>query len=308
MIYTLTGNLLWERTFTFASWTPGKTQRAQAESAQVGGKGINVAKMLRRLGNPTTALCFAGGPPGAECRAWLEAREIPHRSFLTESPTRSGLVVHAADQPETTFLGPDAPPDTAALRECAEFLQGCPDGSLLAFCGSFPGWETRSADPLRAALDSWIRRCRLFVDTYGPPLRWFVERPTELIKINRDEFDTLFAGDSPGADASMQSKIEAARKRFPARNWIVTDGPGSVWVAPADTVPTILQPPEVQEVSPTGSGDVMFAGVLHGLTVQGLSLPAAAAFALPYAAANAADTRVAEFDLNNLPGSRSLDL
>jgi hypothetical protein len=29
-IHTLTANLLWETTFTFASWEPGRTQRAQA--------------------------------------------------------------------------------------------------------------------------------------------------------------------------------------------------------------------------------------------------------------------------------------
>ena len=49
-ILTLTGNLLAERTLDFETWAPGRTQRARAESFQVGGKGINVARMLRRLG------------------------------------------------------------------------------------------------------------------------------------------------------------------------------------------------------------------------------------------------------------------
>ena len=49
-VFTLTGNLLAERTFQFASWEPGRTQRATGESFQVGGKGINVSKMLNRLG------------------------------------------------------------------------------------------------------------------------------------------------------------------------------------------------------------------------------------------------------------------
>jgi len=59
-IFTLTGNLLAERTLEFSTWAPGRTQRAQRESFQVGGKGINVAKMLSRLGTPATALCFTG--------------------------------------------------------------------------------------------------------------------------------------------------------------------------------------------------------------------------------------------------------
>ena len=68
-IFTLTGNLLAERTLNFASWRAGKTQRATAESFQVGGKGINVSKMLNRLQAPNTALCFAGGAPGESALA-----------------------------------------------------------------------------------------------------------------------------------------------------------------------------------------------------------------------------------------------
>lgn len=68
-IFTLTGNLLAERTLEFDRWTAGKTQRAGRETFQVGGKGINVSKMLTRLRVPNTALCFTGGAPGAECAA-----------------------------------------------------------------------------------------------------------------------------------------------------------------------------------------------------------------------------------------------
>ena len=71
--YTLTGNLLAERTLTFTDWEPGRTQRAREESFQVGGKGINVSRMLQRLGERSTALCFAGGAAGAECTERLRA-------------------------------------------------------------------------------------------------------------------------------------------------------------------------------------------------------------------------------------------
>src|SRR4051812_30706238 len=92
-ILTLTGNLLAERTLEFDAWSPGKTQRAQHESFQVGGKGVNVSKMLTRLGAPNTALCFVGGASGAECEAWLRDRRLAYRAFPTTTPTRTGTVV-----------------------------------------------------------------------------------------------------------------------------------------------------------------------------------------------------------------------
>jgi fructose-1-phosphate kinase PfkB-like protein len=53
----------------------------------------------------------------------------------------------------------------------------------------------------------------------------------------------------------------------------------------------------VQEISPTGCGDVMLAALIEALWIRGLSLEAAVAAALPLAAANAAHPGVAEFDL-----------
>jgi fructose-1-phosphate kinase PfkB-like protein len=292
---TFTGNLLAERTLQFAAWTPGRTQRAAAESFQVGGKGINVSRMLTRLRTPNTALCFVGGAPGAECEAWLRQRGLAFRAFATARPTRSGTVVRDASgtHRETTFLGPDAPPDAAAIQACADFLATQPDRRVLAVCGSIPGWTEPAFDPLRTEFRRWLARGTLAVDTYGPPLRWFAELPGPLLfKINRDELRTL-AGDEP----SVGPTLAALLRRNPSARWIVSDGPNAVWFAARDHAPAFLIPPRVPEVSATGSGDVLFAGVLHALQVRGLTLPDAVAFAVPLAAANAAHPGVAEFEL-----------
>ena len=284
-VFTLTGNLLAERTLTFEAWSPGRTQRARAESFQVGGKGINVSKMLTRLRAPNTALCFAGGPTGAECTAWLAARGTAHRAFATTTPTRTGTVIRgpSAATGETTFLGLDAAPDDGALRTCADFLDAQPAGQVLALCGSFPGWTAAGFEPLRAALVRWLARGILAADTYGPPLAWAAAQPLALIKINADEL-RAFAPDL----AHLPPTATTGR-------WIVTDGPRPVTVRDVDGTLDALSPPLVREVSATGSGDVLFACVLHALFTRHLPLRAAISSALPYAAANAAHLGVAEF-------------
>ena len=284
-VFTLTCNLLAERTLEFASWQPGRTQRAVGESFQVGGKGINVTKMLRRLQHPSTALCFPGGAPGAECEAWLRAQHLAYRAFATSVATRSGTVVRARDgaHAETTFLGPDAPPDAHALRACAEFLEAQPDGGVLTLSGSAPGWSETGYAPLRAALERWLARGTLVVDSYGPPLDWAAARPVALIKINADELQTL-----GGRDAAVRRFGTVAR-------WIVSDGARTVWVRDEHGEEHTLTPPLVREVSPTGSGDVLLACVVHAWCGRGRPLLDAVKFALPYAAANAAHPGIAEF-------------
>jgi fructose-1-phosphate kinase PfkB-like protein len=304
-IFTLTGNLLWEKTLGFSDWAPGQTQRAVAESFQVGGKGINVARILLRLRAPATALCFPGGATGEECVAWLRAKKIPFRAFRTVASTRTGLVVRGGWRRETTFFSPDQPPGTAPLRDCARFLDARPRRVALAVCGSFPGWDAAATAPLHAAINRWLRRGSfLAVDTYGPPLAWLVTRPLDLVKINRHEFDTLL----PSADsrASMAARLRRACECWPVRRWIITDGPQPVWFVERNAgVPARLAPPRVREVSATGSGDVLLACVLHALLQRGATLAEAVAFALPCAAANASSPGVTEFIENKFPKLRS---
>jgi fructose-1-phosphate kinase PfkB-like protein len=286
-LLTLTGNALWERTLVFQEWAPGLTQRAVSESFQVGGKGINVSRMLGRLGLASRALLFTGGATGAECESWLRERGLDFRAFPAVQPTRIGIVARGGGQPETTFLGPDAPPGPAGIRACAEFLDAQPDGGLLAVCGSLPGWEGPDFDPLRATLDRWIGRGAVAVDTYGPPLAWFAGRPVSLVKVNRMEFDGLFPpGDRAGPVAG---RLRLLRKSRPASSWVVTDGPAPVWWIDGTGEPASLSPPGVREVSATGSGDVLLACILYAQRELRLSLRDSVAFALPYAAAKAAE-------------------
>ncbi len=294
-IFTFTGNLLAERTQHFATWAPGRTQRATGESFQVGGKGINVAKMLARFGTPATALTFAGGSTGADCRAWLARQRFASELFPTVAATRSGLVVRTDGQPETTFLGPDAAPDAAAWQAAAAFIDAQPTraGTTLAICGSSPGWASADATPWRDAIGRWLqRRHLLVVDSYGPPLADLVARAVTLIKINADELRVLLGDD---ATADTAANLALAQARWPHPVWAISDGPGPVWLAEPGQPLVRLTPPPVLEVSATGSGDVLLASLLHARLVRGMSWRESLAFALPYASANAAHPGIAEF-------------
>lgn len=296
--FTFTGNLLWERTLEFSAWTPGRTQRAERESFQVGGKGINVTRMLARLGTAAPALCFPGGATGSDCTRWLEQHALPHVAFATTAPTRIGIVVRGGAHAETTFLGLDAAPDADALLACAAFLDAQPDHAVLVVAGSLPGWSTPAFDPLRAAFQRWCTRGVLYVDTYGPPLPWFAQLPVALVKINRTEFDSLIP--PPPGETSPAARLALAQARYAAQAWIVTSGGESIWLRSADVSAREFSPSRVQEVSATGSGDVLLACLVHARHVLALDLPHALAWALPFAAANAAHAGIAEFDLTNV--------
>jgi sugar/nucleoside kinase (ribokinase family) len=79
------------------------------------------------------------------------------------------------------------------------------------------------------------------------------------------------------------------------RRTIITDGPRAVQIRDEDREIASFAPPPIREVSPTGSGDVLLACVIEAVFVRKLPLREAVAFAIPYAAANAAHPGIAEF-------------
>lgn len=297
-ILTFTGNPLAETTSEYATWAAGRTQRASSSTFQMGGKGINVSKMLLRLGARTTALSFLGGHSGTHCAEWLSAQEIPHKVASTRQATRSGLVVRSPGTRETTFLGADVIPEAEAWTEMTQLLgsmmsEQTSAKQALAFCGSCPGWASEAAACLRSMIQTWIDGGHpLFVDTYGPPLTWFTRLPVSLVKINADELRALLP-----RQATIEELLEQLLKESPVRAWIVSDGPGPVWLAEKGEKPCSLHPPAVEEISATGSGDVLLAALLHARLCQGTNWRQALEFALPLASANAAHPGIAEFPL-----------
>jgi fructose-1-phosphate kinase PfkB-like protein len=294
-VLTLTCNLLAEHCFVFPSAPAlARAQRATSSSFQVGGKGLNVSKMLARLGTRTLALAAAGGDTGSACRAWAATRPWPIELLPTASPTRLGLVARGSSPqsaPETTFLGPDLPLCPAAFAALAGRVDAAAPHTLVALCGSVPGWDSSDAAPLRAALARRARNGLLVVDTYGPPLAELAASPAALIKINADEFAAL-AG-VPCTPETLRAHAAASA----AQAWIVSDGPRGVLLAEPGHDTLVLYPPPVREVSATGSGDVLLAALLHARLRATLPWGQALAWSLPLASANAAHPGVAEFDI-----------
>jgi 6-phosphofructokinase 2 len=292
-ILTLTANLLAEFTGEYPALLPEKTQRARSVHFQVGGKGINVAKAARRLGVEAEALYLAGGPMGDLCEEWLSRQAFGSRAVKVLPETRAGWVVRAPGLAETTFLGADIPVAPAAWEGFLAQTEHTP-ATHLALCGSVPGWSpahTASTARLFTTEPAPYRA----LDTYGPPLADLWKMPWDLIKINRQEFDGLLAtrGSALGSFPDALPALAAASK---AGSWIVTDGGGPVYLWTADGGLRRFTPPSVEEVSPTGSGDV-FLGVFLARLSLGDSPDRALPIALHHAALNAGDPGVAAYPL-----------
>jgi len=295
-IITFTANLAAETTYYVDDWGPGQTSRATRERFQVGGKGINVSKMLKRLQHPTTAVCFPGGCLGDYCRSWLDENGIPYRAFTHDCVTRSGSIIRAPKNKEISILGLDCQVSEIAVEQSVEYLSGLSAPYTLAICGVIPNWASDHWQPLR----NWIAQrppgIALAIDTYGEGLRWFVEQSPDVVKINRDELNTLSDGDASETDT--ETLLEQVAQAYNSGTWIITDGSGPIFCrSPEGTIHSI-QPRETHCVSPIGCGDVFFATYLHAINDSGIDPEAALGLAAEYASRNAASEGIADFSLD----------
>jgi fructose-1-phosphate kinase PfkB-like protein len=292
-VVTITGNLLAEWTFEVVRLVPGRTHRAERMEFQVGGKGINVSRVLQHLGLSTEAHGFASGDLADLCRTWLGEREIAHVFHPLNAGVRPGLVVRESGDPgalETTFLGLDlAVPGTSwesAMKQIGELRP-----SWLALCGSIPGWQSGWLESVAALVnDQQIQVC---ADTYGAPLEDLITLPLELVKINRSELARLRP---EMADAASMDLLAEVSEGSPVRNWIITDGPNPILAAFESGELYEVKPAPIEEVSPTGSGDTFLAGILQQ-SIAGASPEDMLSYASACASANAASPNIADFEL-----------
>lgn len=300
VLYTITGNLLAETTAYYLEDRKGETQRAYEERFQVGGKGINASRLMALVGGETMAVYFGGGAVGERCRSWLEQQAFPSKSFIIEGETRSGWVVRAQGQPETTYLGKDISVSAEAWATALNWIgQQAREGDGVVLCGSVPGWNEALAKQWEHFVRSNVGRLQIGMDSYGPPLKTAASLPLSIIKINRKEFSQLIAEEV--TDATIQQQLAKVGREYPVSNWLVTNGPGALFGITEKKNLFSIEPEKIQEISPVGSGDVLWGGLWYGILEKGQRPEEALLTAIPWATANAASDGVCTFTPGEWP-------
>lgn len=262
MIYTVTFNPSLDYVMFVQDLHVGGISRATRETILPGGKGINVAVVLERLGFPTTALGFAAGYTGQAMLSMLKGH-ISRVDFigLSQGQNRINVKIKSTHESDINGRGPEIPP--AQLQELLLKLDQLQTGDVLVLSGAV------SAGVERTIYGEILQRLQgrgvlCVVDAVGPLLGQALAFQPFLIKPNEAELADLFGV----AICTEQDLLTYARKaqQAGAQNVLVSRGAagaillaadGAVYRAPA--VP--LNAPIVNSV---GAGDSMVAGFLAG--------------------------------------------
>lgn len=277
-------NLSLDQTVAVPRLSVGAIHRVPTVVRLAGGKGTNVARALRALGEDPVLCGFVGGPIGDAYRAYLAGEGIRHALVPTRADTRVCFSIadeSTGEQTEFYEGGSEiTPQECDTLMHTAEARLVGED--WLALTGSLPRGVPSDLYARLIAV-ARARGVRVLLDARQPALGPAIVARPHVLKINRDELSTW-------ASTSIRSPEDVARLAGRAlaagvECAVVTLGAAGAVAVTADGRWHIAAPP-VPARSPVGSGDSAAAGLLVGLR-QGTALPDAARLAVAAGTANA---------------------
>ena len=257
-VTTLTCNPALDEAVAIDGLILGATNRCSLDALDPGGKGINASRVISRLGRPTRALGFIGGPTGALLRARLDAEGVPHAFDDVDGATRINIMIYergAGRRTRVYLPGPEV--DPARLAGVYAKLDAIEQGEIVIVAGSLP---PGLPDTTYRDVAAWLGRrgVRTIVDTSGPALANALDARPFAIKPNVEEAEEILARTLPD-DASILLAARELRQRG-AQYVVISQGAdGAIGVGPEGEWKAI--PPPVDALSTVGSGDSMVAGL-----------------------------------------------
>ena len=263
MIVTVTLNAALDRTVTVPNFQRGHRHRASQGLTLAGGKGINIARALKRLGAPVVATGLAGGRTGTRIVEELTAESILNDfvRIADESRTTTAVVdPTSGSYTEIVEWGPQVEPEE--LEMLMEKLHYLANGAeAVIFAGSLPR-GVQDGFYAEAIRDLKRRNVQSVLDSDGQPLRLGTEAEPFLVTPNQPEAEGL-VGQEFSDDDDFLMALDAIAE-MGAQNVLVTHETGCVGRFREDRRVRRFRAlaPRLEAISAVGSGDTLLAGFI----------------------------------------------
>jgi len=262
MIITVTLNAAIDKSLSVPRFRLGGRHRATDQTTLPGGKGVNVARTLKTLGQPVIATGFAGGATGTSIVEALTEESILNDFVRIKEESRTNTAVLDPTNGEQTEINERGPEVSAHELELFhdKLMYLARGAAIVIIAGSLP--RGVHAD-FYAGLVKELRKLGLVtvVDTDGDPLRYAVRAAPNVISPNVLEAEEL-VGHEFNDD---EDRVLAVREmvQLGAREAIMTVPDGcfaSVMPDHGESMLYRVRIPPLEAVATVGAGDAFLAG------------------------------------------------
>lgn len=265
MIYTVTFNPAIDYVVELVSFNIGEINRTTREYMNLGGKGVNVSRVLTNLEVPNVALGFVAGFTGDALRNGLERMGVKTDFIsLEEGNTRINVNIKGVEETDINARGPEIP--NSAIEELFKKLDNLQSGDTLVLAGSIP--TSLPNDMYERIMERlYGKGIRFVVDATRDLLVKSLKYEPFLIKPNNHELGEIF-----GLELTTDNEIiyyARELKKQGAKNVLISmAGDGAILVDENDVAHKIGTPKGKVKNS-VGAGDSMVAGFCAGYLEKG---------------------------------------
>ncbi|MGB9779558.1 1-phosphofructokinase [Caldanaerobacter sp.] len=284
MILTVTLNPSIDKSYRIDNFQIGKIFRPQEENSVAGGKGINVTKVIKILGEEVTATGFLGGKAGEFIEEELNKMGVRCEFIKIEGETRTCIAILDPVQGTHTEIlekGPYVEPENIV-----EFLEKFSIISKKYNIITASGSAARGVyEDIYVELVNIAKRngAKLILDTSGNYLSKALTAKPFMIKPNKEEAEKLLRRELKTIEEFKKAAEELRNLGIEVVS-ITLGSEGSI-IATNEGVFEIT-PPKIKLASPVGSGDSYVAGMAVGIK-RGFNIVEAAILATACGASNA---------------------
>ncbi|MCI6504759.1 MAG: 1-phosphofructokinase [Ruminococcus sp.] len=265
MIYTVTFNPAIDYVVELVSFNIGEINRTTREYMNLGGKGVNVSRVLTNLEVPNVALGFVAGFTGDALRNGLERMGVKTDFIsLEDGNTRINVNIKGVEETDINARGPEIP--NSAIDELFKKLDNLQSGDTLVLAGSIP--TSLPNDMYERIMERlYGKGIRFVVDATRDLLVKSLKYEPFLIKPNNHELGEIF-----GLELTTDNEIiyyARELKKQGAKNVLISmAGDGAILVDENDVAHKIGTPKGKVKNS-VGAGDSMVAGFCAGYLEKG---------------------------------------
>lgn len=261
MITTVTLNPAIDKTLSIEHFEVNKVNRVKTIHESLGGKGINVARVLNTLGSISTAIGFIGEKNLNRILSFNTQEALSTNFVSVDADTRTNTkIIDPVTQNTTDINEPGFEVSAKHIDQIKMLIQRySAQSSFIVFSGSVcKGITSKSFTQL---LKSVHPSCKLVLDAEGEMLKAGLSASPYLIKPNIHELRSLLNQKLSTQDEIIQA-CQKLIKTHSIEHILVSMGEeGSLLISKDSTLKANALKTKV--VSTVGAGDSMLAGYIH---------------------------------------------
>jgi tagatose 6-phosphate kinase len=296
MILCLNLNAAVDKTIIVSSFEINKIHRPESVIALAGGKGCNVARALKTLGEEPVVSGWVGGFAGEFIEKELHQENIRTDFIHTDFESRTCTSILDLENQTVTEIyenGESVPAEK--VRELYEYIRRVVGNyKAITLSGSLPPGVPPDfyARVIEVAKEVGVLT---FLDTSGEPLRRGVEAGPVFVKPNETEAKSLLGLRSSDSLDFVKAAAEISTRY--KTNVVLSMGAKGA-VAASEQEAFLVQSPTVDAKSAVGSGDCTLAGLVHGI-LQGFSFEEAIICGVAAGTANTLTVGAGQFKIGD---------